>query len=85
MSIVEEINEPIDVVTVFRDGRMAPVKLRWSGHTHGIERVAYRWVTRQGAYPIHHFSVVTDTGQIYEIILNTQSMQWTLLKIHMQG
>jgi hypothetical protein len=85
MATIEEVNEPIDVVTVFREGRMAPVKLRWAGCTHGIARVAYRWVTREGAYPVHHFSVVTDTDQIYEIVLNTQTMRWSIVKIHMQG
>jgi len=85
MATVEELNDPIDVVTVFRDGTMAPVKFRWAGRTHPIRRVAYRWVTRQGAYPVHHFSVIADGDPIYEIILNTQDMQWTLLKVQIEG
>jgi len=63
MATVEELNDPIDVVTVFRDGGMAPVKFRWAGRTYPVARVAYRWVTRQGAYPVHHFSVLTDDDQ----------------------
>jgi len=69
MSVVEEVNDPIDVVTVFRDGGMSPVKCRWVGRTYPIERVGYKWVTREGAYPIHHFSVVSRDGMVYEIIL----------------
>lgn len=85
MATTEELNETIDVVTVFREGRMAPVKFRWAGRTHPVARVAYRWVTRQGAYPIHHFSVVAADGQIYEIILNTQNMNWSIVKVQMEG
>jgi hypothetical protein len=85
MATIQDLNEPIDVLTVFREGRMAPVKFRWAGRTHPIARVAYRWVTREGAYPIYHFSVVTDDDQLYEIILNTQTMQWSLTKVHMEG
>ena len=85
MATVEELNDPIDVVTIFRDGGMAPVKFRWAGRTHPITRVAYRWVTREGAYPVHHFSVVAAADQICEIILNTQDMQWSILKIQMEG
>ncbi|MFW6161332.1 MAG: hypothetical protein ACODAJ_01105 [Planctomycetota bacterium] len=87
MATVEQVNDPIDVVTVFRDGGMAPVKFRWAGRTYAIERVAYRWVTRKGAYPVHHFhfAVFADGDQSAEIVLNTQTMQWTLVKVTMAG
>ena len=85
MATVEELNDPIDVVTVFRDGKMAPVKFRWAGRTYPIARVAYAWVTRQGAYPVHHFSVFTDDGQSVEILLNIQTMQWSIVKVQMDG
>jgi hypothetical protein len=85
MAIIQELNDPIDVVTVFNNGSMSPVKFRWAGRTYPVARVAYKWVTREGVYPIHHFSVVTDDDQVYEIILNTKTMQWAIAKIHMEG
>ncbi|HUT33393.1 MAG TPA: hypothetical protein VNE39_07950 [Planctomycetota bacterium] len=85
MATIQELNEPIDVVTVFRKGRMAPVKFRWGGRTYPVTHVAYRWVTRQGAYPVHHFSITTQDSQLYEIVLNTQTMQWSLLQVQMEG
>jgi len=85
MATIQELNEPIDVVTVFREGRMAPVKFRWAGRTYPVTRVAYRWVTREGAYPVHHFSVLADGDPIYEILLNTKTMQWSIVKVHLEG
>jgi hypothetical protein len=85
MSVVEEVNDPIDVVTVFRDGGMSPVKFRWAGRTYPIERVAYQWVTREGAYPVHHFSVAARDGAVYEIRLSTRRMQWPVVKVQMEG
>jgi hypothetical protein len=85
MATIQELNEPIDVVTVFREGRMAPVKFRWAGRTYRVTRVAYRWVTREGAYPVYHFSIVTGDAQLYEVVLNTQNMQWSIVKVQMEG
>jgi len=85
MATTQDLNDPIDVVTVFHEGRMAPMKFRWAGRTHPVTRVAYRWVTRQGSYPVHHFSVVTPNDQLCEIALHTQNMQWSLLKVQMEG
>ncbi len=85
MATIQELNEPIDVVTVFREGRMAPVKFRWAGRTYPVARVAYRWVTRQGAYPVHHFAIVTDGDTTCELVLNTQTMQWSVAKVQVEG
>lgn len=85
MATIEEVNEPIDVVTVFRHGAMAPVKFRWAGRTHQVERVAYRWVTREGAHPIYHFCVLTADGQTCELELNARSMGWAIARVHMEG
>ena len=85
MTTVEELNDPIDVVTVFRDGRMAPVKFRWAGRTYPITRIGYKWITRHGACPVHHFAVFTDDDQSWEIVLNTQAMQWSVVKVQMDG
>jgi len=85
MAAIEEVNEPIDVVTVFRDGGMCPVKFRWAGRTYPIARIAYRWVTREGAYGLHHFAVVADGEEVYEIVLNSHDLKWQLAKVHMKG
>jgi len=85
MATIEEVNEPIDVVTVFRHGAMAPVKFRWAGRTYRVERVAYRWVSREGAHPIYHFCVLTADDQTCEIELHTRNMRWTIARLRMEG
>ncbi|MBM4032778.1 MAG: hypothetical protein FJ291_13445 [Planctomycetes bacterium] len=85
MATIQELNEPIDVVTVFREGRMAPVKFRWAGRVYPVTRVAYRWVTREGAFPLYHFSIVARDAQLCEVVLNTQTMQWSIVKVQMEG
>ncbi|HUS58822.1 MAG TPA: hypothetical protein VM141_09235 [Planctomycetota bacterium] len=81
---VEEVNEPIDVLTIFRDGGIRPVKFKWAGKTYTISRVTYEWVSKEGSYPIYHFAVMADGDDVYEILLNTFTMRWTLSKVHMK-
>jgi len=83
---VEEVDEPIDVLTIFRDGSMRPAKFKWAGKTYKISRVTYEWITREGSYPIYHFAVLADgdADDVYEIELNSFTMSWTLAKVHMK-
>ena len=81
---VEEVNEPIDVLTIFRDGTMRPVKFKWAGKTCTISRVTFEWVSKEGSFPIYHFAVMADGDDVYEIFLNTFTMRWTLAKVHVK-
>ncbi len=83
--MVEEINESVDVMTVFREGRIRPVKFKWTGRTYAVTRIAYSWVTREGSYPVHHFSVLCNGKDVYELIFNTYTLSWTLAKVNLPG
>ena len=85
MAVTEEINEPIDVLTSFHNGAIRPLKFKWAGRTYAVARITYRWITREGSHQIRHFSVVADTEEAYEIALNTHNLNWTLLKVHLEG
>lgn len=70
--------ENIDVISVFRKKTVRPAKFRYAGRTHKVERILYTWVTREGGYPVHHFSVTTGDANRFELSLNTYTMNWTI-------
>ena len=68
----------IDVVSVFRKNIIRPAKFKYGGRTHRVEKILYNWVTREGSFPVHHFTVVTRDENRYEITLNTYTMEWSI-------
>ncbi len=68
----------IDVISVFRMKTVQPVKFKYAGRTHKIEKILYAWVTREGGFPVHHFSVMTQDGNRFQIDLNTYEMAWSV-------
>jgi len=70
--------EGIDVISRFRRNQVRPVKFKYAGRVHKVARVLYTWVTRQGSFPVHHFSVLTTDGNRCELSLNTYRMDWTI-------
>ena len=70
--------EGIDVISMFRGRSVRPVKFRHAGRAHKVTKVLYSWVTREGGFPVYHFSVQTESNDRYGISLNTYTMNWTL-------
>ncbi len=70
------MSETIDVISVFRKKTIKPVRFRYAGKTHKITKILYTWVTREGSFPVHHFSVETKDGNRFEISLNSYTMNW---------
>ncbi|MCX6375425.1 MAG: hypothetical protein NTU88_05210 [Armatimonadetes bacterium] len=68
----------IDVISVFRRKTIQPVKFKYAGRAHKIEKILYAWVTREGGFPVHHFSVMTQDGNRFQIDLNTYEMAWSV-------
>ena len=70
--------EQIDVISIFKRKTVRPVKFRYAGRTHKVAKILYPWITREGGYPVHHFSVLTDDGNRFTLSLNTYKMSWML-------
>lgn len=70
--------EPIDVISVFHKKTVKPVKFKYAGRTHKVAKILYAWVTREGSFPVHRFSVLTEDGNRFDLTLNTYQMDWAI-------
>jgi len=70
--------ETIDVVSIFHRRTVKPVKFRYAGRVHRVEKLLYTWTTREGSFPVHHFSVLTQDGNRFQLDLNTYQMVWSI-------
>jgi hypothetical protein len=72
------MSESIDVISRFHRRSVQPTRFRYAGRVHTVARILYTWVTREGRFPVHHFTVLTQDGNRYEMSLHTYTMGWTL-------
>ena len=78
-----QINERIDVVTVFKKrGDIAslcmPIKMRWRGQEIDITELGLRHPTVQGKRMIHVFHVA-DGANGYRIEFDAEALTWNLV------
>lgn len=80
-----EIGEPIDAVVKFENGKVKPAKIRWRGQVQKIKEVTGWWRSEKGKTKFFHLSLITESGDYYEIALNTKSLVWYLEKLEPAG
>ena len=84
--MVTEIDEPVQVVAHFRARRFSPIRFVWRGRNYEVKRVTARWIVRDGGNRRYHFAVQADgAGDLHELYLKSESMQWFLGRIDAEG
>ncbi len=78
-----EINERVDVVTVFRrqgdiSSLCMPCKMRWRGQEIALTELTLRHPTVQGKRMIHVFHVSDGTNG-YRLEFDAERLSWTLI------
>lgn len=76
----EELNEKIDCLALFKNGKILPVTFIWNNKEYKIKNITYNWQERRGQEVINYFSVNTGTG-LYQISFNNSSFSWRIDKI----
>ena len=81
----EEIFEPIEVITYFDRGTVRPLRFRWKGTVYKISRIYSHWIVSRGRGREHHFSVSADSPDHFELVFNTDDLNWQLARVAMNG
>lgn len=76
----EELNEKIEVLVRFNNGKIKPEFFIWKSREYKIRRITYSWQERLGLEIISYFSVDTDPD-LYQISFNNTSFRWQIDKI----
>jgi hypothetical protein len=84
-TVIEKVQEPIEVLSKFVEGRIQPLRFRWRGRVYTVAEITGTWVRRTGEEDHRFFSVGVGTAHHYEICFRPRSCQWTLEHVHGEG
>ena len=76
----EHLNEKIEVLALFRAGKIYPRIFFWKHKKYKIRNITYNWQERRGQEMLNYFSVSTGID-LYQISFNNTTLSWRLDKI----
>lgn len=77
--MLEQINEPIDVVCRFADNKLEPVKFFWNGREYSVQKINLAYSSWEGRSKIYYFAV-SDSVNYFKLQFNSENLGWTLLE-----
>ncbi|MCA9744161.1 hypothetical protein KC734_21670 [candidate division KSB1 bacterium] len=83
--VYEEVFEPIDVITVFQNGKLQPLRFKWKDSVYRISKVQSHWMVPQAQGRAYHFAVTTGSPDSFEIIFSDSDLKWQLARVAMDG
>ncbi|HYE22243.1 MAG TPA: hypothetical protein VD998_01490 [Verrucomicrobiae bacterium] len=81
--MLEQINDPVEVVTVFKEDRILPVRFFWKGREFLVKKVNLVYHHFEGRVKIYYFAV-SDQANYFKLQFNSDSLKWTLLETYVE-
>lgn len=81
----ERLDEPIKVRADFHGGEIQPLLFKRGQCRLRVTRVNSRWLDRDGRRCYRYFSVIADSGDIYQLRFDTGDLTWMAESIMYDG
>ncbi len=75
---VEPIQERIKVRADFEGAKVTPLLFLRNGQKHRVLKVNLRWEDREGGRKLYYFSVSVESGDVYQMHLDSADLSWHL-------
>ena len=82
--MLSDVNEIVEVMTIFKKNLVWPKALKWNGRVYNINKVNMRHQIMEGQTLVHYSSVSDDTN-FFKLAFNTKNLQWKLEQVYSEG
>lgn len=79
----QQINERIQVISKFADGKIMPLKFLWSGREFFVKKINLTYFHFEGRSKIYYFAV-SDSVNYFKLQFDSNSLNWTLLESYVE-
>ncbi len=81
----EDIFEPIEVISYFKDGKLRPLRFKWNGRVYKIKQLNGHWISHRGYNKQHHYSIISDSSDYFELQFDSSDFDWQVARVCLGG
>ena len=83
--MLELVNQPIEVLTVFAEGKLRPLRFKWRNRVVRVRQVTGEWAREEGIGPVRYFAVLAETSDYFELAYDVGRSRWRLCRVWLEG
>jgi len=84
ISMLEKLNETIEVSVNFHRNKVVPTFFRWRGKTYRVDKVNMVHREGKGDDKIYYFSV-SDKANFFRLAFFTRDLSWRIEELYFDG
>jgi hypothetical protein len=77
----QDIEETVDVIALFENGVLKPLRFRWNGRAIRIAQITGTWKADVGQQKIRYFAVLDRASNFFQLAYDERNTAWMLNKI----
>jgi len=81
--MVEQVNDPIEVIVKFEQGKSTPCRFLWKGGEFNISKVNLTYSVREGRNKIYYFAV-SDNNNYFKLQFSTEDLNWRIVESYVE-
>ncbi len=78
--MIQEINDSVQVVVIFKAGVMEPRKFLWHGREYPVKSVNLTYSRFEGRAKVYYFAV-SDSANFFKLRFNSDDLTWALVEV----
>lgn len=79
----EQINDPVQVAAVFKNGNLTPLKFMWNGREYSVRAVNLAYSKYEGRAKVYYFAV-SDNNNYFKLRFNADDFSWVLSETYVE-
>ena len=83
--MLEALNQPVEVLSLFSEGKVKPLRFRWRGRVVRVRRVTGEWVRQEGIGRVHYFSLLSEGSDYFELAYDVDQSHWRICRVWLEG
>ena len=82
--MISSVSERVNVLAVFDEEGVRPLRFQWRGMTYPVKQITFRWKERRGGSDIHRFAV-SDGASAFQLTYNLENLAWKVEAVDLSG
>jgi hypothetical protein len=79
--MLEEVDDQIQVASLFKNGEIRPLKFLWKGREYAVQKINLSYARFEGRAKVYFFAV-SDNTHFFKLQFNSDDLTWRVLEVY---
>lgn len=80
-----KINQPVEIVVHFANGKIKPIRIKWKNTVYKVKEIYSLYSINEGQSVHTRIGVKVNTGDHMELAYDSTNYNWKIVTVYLEG